>query len=46
MRKPERRNAVYVVLIDLGKAYDRVNRKALWQVLKMYNVGGGGGVKI
>ena len=26
--------------IDLKKAYERVNRKALWQVLRMYGVGG------
>ena len=26
--------------IDLGKAYDRVNREALWRVLRMYDVGG------
>ena len=25
--------------MDLMKAYDRFNRKALWQVLGMYNVG-------
>ena len=25
---------------DLEKAYDRVNRKALWQVLRMYDMGG------
>ena len=26
--------------IDLEKTYDRVNGKSLWQVLKMYDVGG------
>ena len=26
--------------IDLGKAYDRVNREARQQVLRMYDVGG------
>ena len=26
--------------IDLEKAYDAVNRKALWQVLRIYDVGG------
>ena len=25
--------------IDLLKAYDKVNREALWQVLRMYDVG-------
>ena len=25
--------------IDLEKAYDRVNWEALWQMLRMYNVG-------
>ena len=25
--------------IDLEKAYDRVNSDALWQVLRMYDVG-------
>ena len=33
MRKYERKNAVYVGFIDLEKAYDRVNREALCQVL-------------
>ena len=26
--------------IDLEKAYDRFNREAVWQVLKLYDVGG------
>ena len=36
----ERKCRVYVGFIDLEKAYDRVNSEALWQVLRMYNVGG------
>ena len=31
---------VYVGFIDLEKACDRDNRGALWQVLRMYDVGG------
>ena len=26
--------------MNLEKAYDRVNREALWEVLRMYDVGG------
>ena len=29
---------MYVSFIDLEKAYDRVNTKALWHVLKIYDV--------
>ena len=39
MRKQERKNTVYVGFIDLENAYDRVNREALWQVLRRYDVG-------
>ena len=31
---------MYVGLIGLEKGYDRVNRGALWQVLRIYDVGG------
>ena len=30
---------MYVGFIDLKKAFDRVNREALWQVLRMHDVG-------
>ena len=40
MRKQERKSALYVGFIDLEKAYDMVNREALLQVLRMYDVGG------
>ena len=36
MRKQERENVLHVDFIDLEKVYDRVNRKALWLVLRMY----------
>ena len=31
---------VYVAFMDLEKAYDRVDRRALWQVVGLYGVGG------
>ena len=31
---------MYWAFMDLEKAYDRVDRKALWDVLRMYGVGG------
>ena len=39
MRKHERKNSVCGSL-DLEKPYDRVNREAPWQALRMYDVGG------
>ena len=36
----ERKNLVYVGFTDLEKAYGRVNREALWQALRIYDVGG------
>ena len=30
---------MYVGFIDLEKVYERVNREALWQVFRMYDVG-------
>ena len=36
----EKKCRVYVVLIDLEKVYDRINREALWQGLRMYDVVG------
>ena len=39
MRKQEIGNAVYLGFIDLEKAYYRVNMEALWQVLRMYDIG-------
>ena len=31
---------IYMGFIDLDKVYDRVNREVLWQVLRMYDLGG------
>ena len=39
-KEGEKKCRVYVDFMDLEKTYDRVNREALWQVLRMYNVGG------
>ena len=36
----EKKLRVYMGFIDLEKAYDRINREALWKVLRMYDVGG------
>ena len=38
--REKKRNAVYVGFIDLEKEYDRGNREALRQVLRMYDVVG------
>ena len=37
----EKKRRVNVGFIDLEEAYGMVKREALWQVLRMYNVGGG-----
>ena len=33
------KHRVYMGFIDLEKVYDRINREALWHVLRMYDVG-------
>ena len=35
----EKKGIVDVSLIDLEKEYDRVNKEALWEVLRMNDVG-------
>ena len=42
----EKKRRVYVGFMDLEKAYDRVNREALWKVVRMYDVGGNGTGKV
>ncbi len=32
---------VYAAFIDLEKAYDRIDWTAMWDVMKVYGVGGG-----
>ena len=36
----EKKCRVYVGFMDLEKAYERVNREAIWQLLRIYDVGG------
>ena len=36
----EKKKRVYVDFVDFEKVYDRVNRKAIWQILRMHDVGG------
>ena len=36
----KKKSRVYVNFMDLEKAYDRVNRETLWQVLRMHDVVG------
>ena len=31
---------MYVGFVNLKKEHDRVNREALWQVLRLYDMGG------
>ncbi len=35
-----KRQKLYAAFMDLEKAYDRVDREALWRMLKIYGVGG------
>ena len=36
----EKKCRVYMGFIDMEKAYDKVNMEALWQVLRIYDMGG------
>ena len=36
----EKKRDVFVAFMDLEKAYDRVDRDAMWRVLQMYGVNG------
>ena len=36
----EKKQRVYVGFMDLEKVYDRVNREALWKMLRIYDVVG------
>ena len=31
---------MYFAFLDLEKAYDRIDRKAMWRVLRIYGIGG------
>lgn len=42
MREVVRCNVAYVGLTNLDNAYDRVFRKALWQLLRMCGIDGKG----
>ena len=39
MAKHEKKCRVYLGFMNLEKVNDRVNREALWQVLRMYDMG-------
>ena len=36
----EKKKRVWVAFMDLEKAYDRVDRDAMWQVMRIYGIGG------
>ena len=36
----EKGKDVYFVFLDLKKAYDRVERDVMWNVLRLYGIGG------
>ena len=35
-----RKNVAYMGFMDLKKAYERVHKEALWQVMRIYDVDG------
>ena len=36
----EKKKNIYVAFMDLEKAYDRVDREAMWEVMRIYGIGG------
>ena len=36
----EKKKRVWIAFMDLEKAYDRVDRDAMWQVMRIYGIGG------
>lgn len=40
MKKREKGKQLYLCFVDLEKAHDRVDRRGVWEIMKMYGVGG------